>query len=75
MLGAILWIFMQFLSETMSPPVALVSAPSTTPSLKTIPQMVVPVLVIFGGGRPFSKRKAFLEKNPISKFKLIFTKF
>ena len=46
--GAKGWIFWQFLSATTSPPVALVSAPTTTPPLKTTPQMVVPVLVNFG---------------------------
>ena len=40
MFGASLWIFMQFLSDTTSPPVALVSAPRMTPPSNTTPQMV-----------------------------------
>ncbi len=63
MLAASLWIFSQFLSATISPPVDLVSAPSTTPSLKTTPQIVVPVLVIFGGLKPLDPKKALLEKK------------
>lgn len=63
MFGAILWIFMQFLLETMSPPVALVSAPKTMPSLKMQPQMVVPVFIIFGAEKPLAARKAFLRNE------------
>jgi hypothetical protein len=36
--------FSQFLSHTIVPSVARVSAPSTTPPVKTAPQIVVPVL-------------------------------
>ena len=49
--------FSQFLSATMSPSVARVSAPSTMPSLKRQPTMVVPVLVALGRGMPRSARK------------------
>jgi len=52
---------MQFLSATMSPPVDLVSAPTTTPSLKIAPQIVVPVFVVLGVVmEPLLIRKAFL---------------
>jgi len=40
--------FSQFLSATIGPAVALVSAPRTIPSLKRHPTIVVPVLVAFG---------------------------
>ena len=64
MLGANGWIFMQFLSATMLPPVDLVSAPTTTPSLKMAPQMVVPVLVVLGADTlPLLIKNAFLERN------------
>jgi hypothetical protein len=53
--------FSQFLSATMGPSVARVSAPRTMPSSKRQPTMVVPVLVAFGSGRPFSAMKLFLE--------------
>lgn len=53
--------FSQFLSATMGPSVARVSAPSTMPSLNRHPTMVVPVLVALGRGRPFSERNAFLS--------------
>lgn len=53
--------FSQFLSATIGPSVALVSAPSTIPSLNRHPTMVVPVLVAFGSGIPFSAKKLFLE--------------
>jgi hypothetical protein len=59
--------FSQFLSATIGPPVALVSAPNTMPSLKRQPTMVVPVLVAFGTGIPFSERKAFLDEFEKSK--------
>jgi hypothetical protein len=52
--------FSQFLSATMGPSVARVSAPSTIPSLKMQPTMVVPVLVALGSTWPFSARKEFL---------------
>ena len=52
--------FSQFLSATMSPSVARVSAPKTIPSLKRHPTMVVPVLVALGRGMPRSARKLFL---------------
>ena len=55
--------FSQFLSATMSPSVARVSAPKTIPSLKRQPTMVVPVLVAFGRGMPRSARKLFLSKG------------
>ena len=60
MLGAILCSFLQFLSATMGPPVALVSAPSTTPSLNTTPQMVVPVFTVFGAAKPLLAKNSFL---------------
>lgn len=47
------WIFSQFLSATIGPSVARVSAPRTTPSLKIIPTIVVPVLIAFGSLKPF----------------------
>ena len=52
--------FSQFLSATISPAVALVSAPRTIPSLNKHPTIVVPVLVAFGKGSPFSAMKLFL---------------
>jgi hypothetical protein len=55
--------FSQFLSMTISPPVARVSAPSTTPSLNKHPTMVVPVLVAFGSGIPLLPRKLFLHSG------------
>ena len=60
--GARSWIFMQFLSATMSPEVDLVSAPRTTPPSKIAPQIVVPVLVVFGVTSPFLARNAFLKR-------------
>ena len=54
--------FSQFLSATMGPSVARVSAPRTMPSLKTHPTIVVPVLVALGTGRPFSARKWLLSR-------------
>lgn len=48
-LGANRWILLQFLSATTFPEVARVSAPKTTPLLKIIPQIVVPVFTAFGG--------------------------
>ena len=60
---------MQFLSATISPPVALVSAPTTTPPLKTAPQMVVPVLVIFGNFKlVLLAKNAFLKMMQINRF-------
>ena len=61
MFGAKSWIFIQFLSATISPEVDLVSAPTTTPPSKTAPQIVVPVLVVFGVARPLSAKNAFLK--------------
>ena len=55
--------FSQFLSATMSPSVARVSAPSTTPSLNRHPTIVVPVLVAFGNGTPFCSKYAFLQSH------------
>jgi hypothetical protein len=55
--------FSQFLSATIGPSVALVSAPNTIPSLNRHPTMVVPVLVALGRGMPFSARKVFLPTN------------
>lgn len=55
------WIFSQFLSATIGPSVARVSAPRTTPSLKMIPTIVVPVLIAFGGANPFFSKAAFLQ--------------
>eukprot|EP00042_Codosiga_hollandica_P046987 m.503396 g.503396 ORF g.503396 m.503396 type:complete len:153 (+) comp57346_c0_seq9:751-1209(+) len=43
----------------MGPSVARVSAPSTTPSLKITPTMVVPVLTGFGALRPVCSSMAF----------------
>ena len=56
---------MQFLSATMSPEVDLVSAPRTTPPSKIAPQIVVPVLVVFGVTSPFLARNAFLKRVKI----------
>jgi len=53
--------FSQFLSATIGPSVARVSAPRTSPSLKRHPTIVVPVLVALGNGRPFSVKKLFLQ--------------
>ena len=47
------WIFSQFLSATIGPSVARVSAPRTTPSLKMMPTIVVPVFIDFGSLKPF----------------------
>ena len=58
--------FSQFLSATMGPSVALVSAPRTMPSLKRHPTMVVPVLVALGNGRPFSTKNAFLHVDLVT---------
>lgn len=55
--------FSQFLSATMGPSVARVSAPRTMPSLNTHPTMVVPVLVALGKGTPLLRRKLFLERH------------
>ena len=52
---------MQFLSATISPEVDLVSAPNTTPPLKTAPQIVVPVFVVFGVANPFFAKNEFLK--------------
>jgi hypothetical protein len=52
--------FSQFLSATMGPSVARVSAPRITPSLNRQPTMVVPVLVATGCTIPFSARCLFL---------------
>lgn len=60
--------FSQFLSATMGPSVARVSAPSTIPSLKRHPTMVVPVLVALGRGRPRWERKSFLSTHQILVF-------
>jgi len=54
--------FSQFLSATISPSVARVSAPRMIPSLKRQPTMVVPVLVALGSGIPRSARKLFLPR-------------
>ena len=59
--------FSQFLSATMGPSVALVSAPRTMPSLKRHPTMVVPVLVALGNGRPFSAKNVFLHVDLVAK--------
>ena len=60
--GDSLLTFSQFLSATMSPSVARVSAPKMIPSLKRQPTIVVPVLVAFGRGNPRSARKLFLRR-------------
>jgi hypothetical protein len=54
--------FSQFLSATIGPAVARVSAPRTIPSLKRQPTIVVPVLVAFGIFTPLLSRKALLSK-------------
>ena len=61
-MGGMLLAFSQFLSATMSPSVARVSAPRMIPSLKRQPTMVVPVLVALGSGIPRSARKLFLSR-------------
>ena len=53
--------FSQFLSATIGPSVARVSAPRMIPSLNKHPTMVVPVLVAFGRGMPLFSRKLLLE--------------
>lgn len=53
--------FSQFLSATIGPVVARVSAPSTIPSLNRQPTMVVPILVAFGRGSPRVSRNALLD--------------
>jgi hypothetical protein len=55
--------FSQFLSATMGPSVARVSAPRTIPSLNKQPTMVVPVLVAFGNGTPLFWRNEFLQRS------------
>ena len=55
--------FSQFLSATMGPSVARVSAPKMMPSLKRHPTIVVPVLVALGNGMPRSVRKLFLQPH------------
>lgn len=55
------WIFSQFLSATMAPSVALVSAPRITPSLNMIPAIVVPVFTAFGGISPLLTNNELLE--------------
>lgn len=60
--------FSQFLSATIGPAVARVSAPSTIPSLKRQPTIVVPVLVAFGVFTPLLSRKALLSELSQSKF-------
>lgn len=52
--------FSQFLSATIGPSVARVSAPRTTPSLYKHPTIVVPVLVALGGLTPLFSRNSFL---------------
>ena len=58
--------FSQFLSATIGPSVARVSAPKIIPSLKRHPTMVVPVLVALGRGIPRSVRKVFLIASRMS---------
>ena len=55
--------FSQFLSATMGPSVARVSAPRTIPSLKRQPTMVVPVLVALGSLIPLSFKYVFLYEK------------
>lgn len=55
------WIFSQFLDATIGPSVARVSAPNITPSLKTMPQIVVPVLIAVGQTKPFRSSMALLK--------------
>jgi len=52
--------FSQFLSATIGPSVARVSAPRTIPSLKRHPTIVVPVLVALASWIPLFWRKLFL---------------
>jgi hypothetical protein len=53
--------FSQFLSATIGPSVALVSAPKIIPSSNIHPTMVVPVDVALGRGIPLDARKLFLQ--------------
>ena len=53
--------FSQFLSATISPSVARVSAPRIMPSLKRQPTIVVPVLVALGRRTPLSDIKLLLQ--------------
>jgi hypothetical protein len=57
--------FSQFLSATIGPSVARVSAPRTMPSLKRQPTIVVPVLVARGTGMPFSCKNVFLPHSQV----------
>ena len=50
--------FSQFLSATIGPLVARVSAPRTMPSSKRQPTMVVPVLVALGTATPLASRNS-----------------
>ena len=50
-----------FFTATISPEFDLVSAPNTTPPLKTAPQIVVPVFVVFGVANPFFAKNEFLK--------------
>ena len=58
--GASLCNFAQFLSATIGPAVALVSAAITTPFLNWQPTIVVPVDVAFGCANPLVVKNWFL---------------
>src|SRR5258706_9299317 len=64
--------FSQFLSATIGPLVARVSAPRTMPSWKRQPTMVVPVLVALGTATPFASRNSlrmvFEKSNPAPRY-------
>lgn len=64
------WIFSQFLSATIGPSVALVSAPRTTPSLKMMPTIVVPVFIDFGSLKPFLINISLLNNKQIKIFSM-----
>lgn len=53
--------FSQFLSATVEPAVALVSAANTTPSLYRRPTIVVPVLVNGAYLKPYAIMYSFLK--------------
>jgi hypothetical protein len=58
--------FSQFLSATIGPSVARVSAPRMIPSSNKQPTIVVPVEVARGMGMPCSCRKVFLCRSQVS---------
>jgi len=68
--GIVEFTFSQFLSATMGPSVALVSAPNTIPFSYKHPTMVVPVEVALGNPKfLFANevlRREFSKENPAS---------